>query len=312
LGGSVGNTTLVWVDREGNETPLAAEPNDYRWIRISPDGTRIALTISEKGNEDIYIWDIALQSLTQLTFDDANSGYPLWTSDSKSILFVSDRNGSRSIYRKKADGTGSVDLISDKDGFPFSFAPDEKSVVLMYSGTSGSDDIGILSLDGDQEIKPLLQEEHDETAPLLSHDGKWMAYISAEEDQPEVYVRPFPNMDDGKWKISTNSGFLPRWSPDGRELYYYNFSEETWMVVAVDTGREFRRSKPKVLFQTLPVLVNNMGFFWITLDVHPDGDRFLMLKSDEIIDNESALPIPRKINIVLNWFEYLKERVPTD
>jgi len=308
LGASIGNTTLVWIDREGNETSLAAEPNDYRYISISPDGTKVALTIAEGDNEDIHIWDIARQSMNQLTFDDTDSSYPVWTADSKSILFVSDRNDSRSIYRKNADGAGGVDLISEKDGIPFSLSADGKSVLLMYIGTSGSNDIGILSVEGDQDIKPLLQQEYSEGGPLLSSNGKWMAYQSNRSGFSEVYVRPFPNVDDGPWKISAEGGFFPRWSPDGRELYYIN--EFSLWVAAVNTEKAFQRSQPKMLFQIPHVVFNSMGLAGITWDVHPDGDRFLMLKPPANIDSESASLFPDKINIVLNWFEELKQKVP--
>ena len=296
---------LVWIDREGNEEPLSAPPDDYRFVRISPDGTRIALTISSQNNEDIYIGDIAGENMMQLTFDEAADSFPLWTADSKRIIFASSRNSSNGIYVKNADGTGEVELLSNENALPTSLSSDGKTLILIKGG-----DIGMLNIEGDKDIKLLLQEKYTETVPLISPDGKWIAYMSDELGTYGIYVRPFPNVNGGKWRVSTGLGLMQRWSWDGRELYYW--TQTGVMAVPVEADSTFKWKTPKMLFQRSPFVSESMGNTGISWDNHPDGKRFLFIAPDEIPDNESTSTPRSKINIVLNWFEELKERVPVD
>ena len=108
-------------------------------------------------------------------------------------------------------------------------------------------DIGMLSMEGDHARKPLLQEKYSETEPQISPDGRWMAYASNESGKSEVYVRPFPDVNKGKWQVSTSGGNSPLWSPDGRELFYR--SGDAAMAVRVETEPTFKPGKPTVLFR---------------------------------------------------------------
>jgi dipeptidyl aminopeptidase/acylaminoacyl peptidase len=159
--------------------------------------------------------------------------------------------------------------------------------------------------------RPLLQEKHNETAPRISPDGQWLAYASDESGRLEVYVRPFPDVDSGgKWQVSTSGGDSPLWSPTGHELFYRN--GDAVMVVPVETDQLFIPGKPKILFQgTYYSSASGNPQMW---DISPDGKRFLMMKpavaADEKSTEESPAGIPRQINIVLNWQEELKQRVP--
>jgi protease II len=141
----------------------------------------------------------------------------------------------------------------------------------------------------------------------VSPDGHWIAYASNESGQFEVYVRPFPNVNDGRWQVSTEGGDSPLWSPDGRELFYRN--GDSVMAVIIENEATFKAEKPATLFRT-----TNIGFNFMiegrTWDIHPDGKRFIMIQSAE--SGESSTAIPRQINIVLNWFEELKQKVPVD
>ena len=163
----------------------------------------------------------------------------------------------------------------------------------------------MLSMEGDHARKPLLQEKYDEVQPEISHDGRWMAYTSNESGATEVYVRPFPEVNKGKWQASTGGGDSPLWSPDGRELFYLN--GDAVMAASVQTDPSFNLvGTPKVLFRGKYVgALPAGGTPW---DISPDGKRFLMMKES------GSTPLagggPRKINIVLNWTEELKQRVP--
>jgi len=167
----------------------------------------------------------------------------------------------------------------------------------------------LLSIEDNPEWNPLLQEEFEELLPKISPDGQWMAYVSDETGEAQVYVRPFPEVDKGKRQVSTSGGSSPLWSPDGRELFYRNGDS----VMAVQMGPDLKFGTPKKLFSGTYDVPYEVDFSRQTMwDISPDGKRFLMLKLVGTGDDKSTSPVPRKINIVLNWFEELKKRVPVD
>jgi len=297
--------TLVWVDRKGKEEPLAAPPNDYSQPRISPDGTKVAMTISgDNFKGDIWIWDIVRGTMTRLTFNEA-SHYPLWSLDGQRVAFGSGSLPDTAVYWKAADGTGmdeKLGSVPDRYLFPLSLSKDGKTLVTKEAIGPMSSDVGSMSMDGDHKWKPLLQEKYYEAQPEISPNGRWMAYGSDESGKTEIYVRPFPEVNKERWTISTAGGDSPLWSPDGRELFYRNGDEV--MAVAVETEATFKAGKPKSLFRgTYTSSSPGDEHPW---DISRDG-RFLMLKE---VASTAAAEGPRKINIVVNWFEELKQRVP--
>jgi dipeptidyl aminopeptidase/acylaminoacyl peptidase len=166
-------------------------------------------------------------------------------------------------------------------------------------------DIGSIPVEGNRVWKPLLQEEYAELLPQISPDGQWMAYVSNKTGQDEIYVRSYPDVNKVQLTVSTSGGTEPRWSPDGRELFYRNGNAV--MVALLKTEPVFSFETPKILFQGAfaSYTLAEGGLSYFMWDIHPDGKRFLMMK-------EAATEAPRRINIVLNWFKELKERVPTD
>ena len=303
--------TLMWVDREGNEEALPALPKYYQTPKISPDGKQVALAISTNDTPQIWIWDLARENMTRLTFDKSSSFRPIWTPDGKRIVFTSNRDGICSICCKAADGTGEAQKLGSVPDLllkPYSCSGDGKTLAIEESSFSFTDyNIGTLSMEGDHARRLLLHEEYMEVQPNMSPDGKYIAYVSGESGQLEMYVRPFPDVNKGKWHISTSGGAFPLWSPDGRELFYTEGT--TVMAVPVDTSSTFSVGKPRMLFEKVCVPIDAAGPAW---DISPDGKRFLMIKQPVSTDAATAAEEPRRINIVLNWFEELKERVPTD
>jgi len=162
-------------------------------------------------------------------------------------------------------------------------------------------------MEGDHPVKTLLHEEYIQHQPVISPDGKYMAYMSTESGKMEVYVRPFPEVNKGKWPISTDGGESPLWSRDGRELFYRNGG--AIMAVAVDTKSTFSAGKPKMLFQGTYLTGYEDSPAW---DMSPDGKLFLMMKPPASTAAAPTPAVPRKINIVLNWLEELKQRVPVE
>ena len=218
---AINRRTLVWVDREGRETALPAEPREYFYPRISPDGTRLAIDVRDQ-QRDIWTWDFARETLTRLTFDPARDIYPAWTPDGLRIAFGSGRDGSTSLFWKAADGTGAVERLNPSGDAqrPHTFSPDGTMLVFREVSIANESDLGVLSMDADGASEPLLTTEFDETNPGISPDGLWLAYQSDESGQYEVYVRPFPDVDEGRWQISRGGGTSPLWAPNGGELFF--------------------------------------------------------------------------------------------
>jgi serine/threonine-protein kinase len=339
---SVARRTLVWVDRNGKEEQLGTPPNAYAYPRISPDGTRVALSIGSENRANIWTWDLVRKAPARLTFDETVDISALWTSDGKRIAYYIVGDGKRGIHWKSADGTGKEEplgKLQDLTVFPSSWSADGKGLVFeginytevlrkiykddssgfslktAFAGaitggqnplaTEGAQtNISMLSIEGSRDSKALLKGEKYVVANAqLSRDGLWLAYLSSESGQAEIYVCPFPQVDSGKWQVSTGGGTEPRWSPDGRELFYRN--GEAMMAVSIQTAPAFRAEMPKKLFQGS--YYSLIGHMW---DLSPDGKRFLMIKEAQQTAKAPAAESPRRINIVLNWLDELKQRVP--
>jgi serine/threonine-protein kinase len=299
--------TLVWVDWNGKEEPLAAPLNAYFNPRISPDGTKVALRVAAgDGNADIWIWDLVHKTLTRLTFEGTSNSAPLWTPEGKRVAFTSFREKS-GIYWKAADGAGKDEFLGSTSGPAFltSWSDSGKNLVFTEWGAQGIG-IAMLSMEGDRRFKSLLKEKYNQAQPQISPDARWMVYTSDESGQNQIYVRPFPEVNSGRSQVSTGGGDSPLWSRDGREIFYRN--GDAVMAVSVKTAPTISIETPKILFRGTYVsnVFRSGNYDFATWDISPDGKRFLMLKEA----GSSAGRGPRKINIVINWTEELKQRVP--
>jgi serine/threonine-protein kinase len=313
--------TLLWVDRNGREEPVGAPENAYYCPRVSPDGKKVASGFTASGSQelDIWIWDLLRKTLTRLTSEDGQDNWPVWTLGGKRIAYAitrGTRGDKTGIYWKAADGTGEKELLAspwlpNSLILPHSWSADGKSLALTeyFFGYLPASDIGLLSTEGDRGLKRLLSEKHNETQPNISPDGRRMAYTSDESGQTQVYVRPFPDVNSGgRLQISTSGGDSPLWSPDGRELYYR--SGDTVMAVSLKSDPAFSAEAPRLLFRGSYVSYR-FTFMDPELnpwDISPDGKRFLMMK--ESGPDAPAAAGLRRINVVLNWTEELKQRVP--
>ena len=236
---------------------------------------------------------MARNTTTRLTFGEGDR-FPTWTPDGTRVAFGSP------LSWKLADGTGDVEVLAaDVPGDPQAFSPDGSILVFQ-----SNDDLGMLSLDGDRSSTILLDGEYQERNASLSPDGRWIAYESNESGDFEVYVRPFPEVTTGRWQVSSGVGGWPIWNPNGRELFFK--TSEHLMAMAYDDESTFTPGVATELFDLAPYLVGQGNR---RIAVSPDGERFLLQKilSSQSNTEDSALP---QINVVLNWFEELKERVP--
>ena len=305
---------LVWIDRSGRETPIPAPVRLYREARISPDGSRVALSARDE-QHDIHIWDLARATLTRLTFHPALDERPVWTADSRFIVFGSQRAGGTNVYVQAADGTGSVRQLTEgtDEQMPAFVTADWSGIVgtqvpsrtngdivwfpLSKPGTA-ADTSAVLS-----RAEPLLNSGFVEWNPDVSPDGRYLAYQSNESGRDEIYVRPFPRVNDGRWQMSTGGGVQALWSRNGRELFFIDRAR-TMIAVPVDTrGATFAFGNPVKLFDGPPGEI----YLGRDFDVTRDGQRFLMIK-DSAAAQGSASAAP--MVVVLNWHEELKQRVP--
>jgi dipeptidyl aminopeptidase/acylaminoacyl peptidase len=287
-------TEVVWVDRKGVAIPLSETRRAYAEIRLSPDGRRVAATIGAGvPNMDIWICDLARNSWDRLTSGGWNIS-PIWAPDGKRIAFASNRNGGANVFWMPVDGGQPPEQLTRGNAwlFPASFSPDARTLLLETQTAETGLDISVLSLDGDRKIQPLLQTPSSEGDALFSPDGRWIAYESDQSGRAEVYVTAYPG-PRGRWQISTDGGGAPRWSRDGRELFYYS-SGEKLMVAAVETRPEFHAGLPRPLFE----MPNVRGY-----DVSSDGKRFIVIRPT--LRPDSA---PPSLAVVLGWFDDVKRR----
>jgi len=291
-----GNQSLVWVDRQGREDPLRVEPRLYRSVALSPEGDRVVSSVSDPtgSQRDVWVHHLTRGTFTRLTFDPAVDFFPVWTPDGERVLFRSDRDGD-GLFWKAADGTGSVERVTDVAFFPFSVSPDGRRLVGTIQQAETTWDVGEVSLEGDPTLRPLVVGPLNQWHPQISPSGKWLAYHSRESGRAEIYVRPYPDVDAGRWQVSTSGGLYPMWSPSEEELFYRNEDQMVAVPIVTDAGFEF--GTPSVLFEGSYLSGATRHY-----DVAADGQRFLMIKA-EASSEESA---PNEIHVVLNWFEELR------
>jgi serine/threonine-protein kinase len=297
-------STLFWIDREGRREDVGAPARSYDYMRVSPDGTKIAASLRDEG-EEIYVWDIADKTFTRLTFNPELDFLPLWTPDSKQVVFGSVTGGRRTIARKAANGAGTTEVLF-VGGPEFasantnSLSPDGKQLLLRQITPDVRTNLWLLPLDGTGVATPLVTTEHDELNGEISPDGQWLAYQSDESGSFEVYIRPFPEVDTGKWQVSFGGGIQPAWSRDGRELFY--LAPGRLMSVPIGGVDTPSVGTPRVILPALPTspYVRSGRIY----DVSPDGQRFLFFDPNAAVDSDPLAGFNR-LEVVLNWIEGL-------
>ena len=317
--------SLVWVNRQGREEPIKAAPRAYQYLRLSPDGTKIAVEIRDQDG-DIWVWDFAHETLTRLTVDPAADSYPVWTPDGRRVIFSSSRNGPQNLYWQLADGTGVPERLTTSPNRQVgdSTSPDGSQMVVMEADTANGD-LKLLHLNapstspgtgastaveaGKLRTEPLVHTTFYERNGEISPDGKWLAYESNDSGDFQIYVRPFPNVNGGRWPVSPKGGTKPLWAANGRELFF--FASGYLTTVAVQTSSTFSFGNPTKVFDTRYFAGNAER----TYDVSRDGQKFLMVKEAPAGEQTqtttpSTAPQAPGMIVVLNWIEEVKARLP--
>jgi Tol biopolymer transport system component len=225
---------LAWANRDGSDERPLTDAGFYRDPAVSPDGTRIAYARKESfnGTFDVYVRDIATGSERRLTYDPADDRSPVWSPDSKELIFSAARNP-HGLYRKNANGSGTErPLTVERMPQIWSYQWNSEGYVMAYGDTEGSWDIWKVSLTDPKPTPLLTSRTLNEARGAVSPDGKWLAYDARETARFEVFLDTFPP-SGSKLSITTEGGAEPKWSTDGKELFYVSSATGALMSVPV-------------------------------------------------------------------------------
>jgi len=269
-------------------------------VRLSPDGTQIAV---DEAEDELYIWDIARGSFARFTFNPGSDYQPVWTPDGKHVAFGSMIDGRAGVSWQLADGTAGERLASAPAGDfwnPNSFTPDGAQLVFRQITLGIDQNLWLLSL-ADKSARLLVGTDAREFNGEISPDGRWLAYQSDESGLYEIYVRPFPNVDAGRWQVSMGGGTHPMWRPDGREIFY--LASGNLLGVEIENGTTPTMGPARVVLANVP----NPPFVTQgrTFDISPDGRRFLF-KAPPTDAELDPLDDTLHYEVVLNWTEELR------
>ena len=284
---------LVWVTRQGVEQPITDVTRPYKNPRLSPDGQRVVVEVA---GGDLWIQDIKRSTFTKLTTADTlGNTFAVWTPDARGVLF-------RTLtgIRQVDPDSGAIKAIGPNtlSSIPMSVSPDGQTLAYIQQTSEGGGDLYALSLHGEPQPRAVVKTSAYDGGGVFSPDGHWLAYVTNESGQFEVYVRPYPG-PDRRVQVSTVGGTHPRWNRNGKELFYRNGNK--MMVVDVSTTPDLGLSRPRILFEQRYAFGSAQTV--ANYDVSPDGERFVMVKDDSASG---------RINVVLNWLEELKRLVPTN
>ena len=293
--------TLVWVDRQGKETAVGAPPRAYSSPRVAPDGTRVAVSMKE-GGQDIYLWDVSRRLLRQLTFDASPNTTLAWL-DNERLAFSATVDGWGQAFEQRADGLGEPrQITSGLPSFPSAVSRDGALLIVREYPPDGGWDIGVVPLKAPQTRQTVERTKASENNPALSPDGRWLAYQSNKTGRPEVYVRPLPLSGTGEIAVTAEGGTRPVWARDGSELYYWTASRTSVAIKAIriTSGPPSSWGAPSVIIE---------GAYATT---SPDTEydvwegRLLLMKDSAA---EGVRP-GREIVVVQNWLGELGRLVP--
>ena len=295
-GGVTNDDRLVWVDRSGKELSDVDKPAQYASSALSPDGTRLAVDMSDSRSDkrDIWIRDLARGVTSRFTFDPANETSPLWSPDGNRLVFSSDRKGPASLYEKAASGTGpEKELWScGETVLAGDWSSDGRFILVNRLSSKESWDIWVFPTDGAAKPFPFVQGAFTEVLPTFSPDARYVTYMSNESGRFEIYVQQFPG-PGGKWQVSAAGGVEPHWSADGKTIYFRGLDMKM-MAAAVDAGTTFTAGVPQPLFDARLQPGQRRNSFLVTRD----GQKFLILSP---MGKERIAPI----TVVLHWPETL-------
>ncbi len=283
---------LLWRDRAGRDLDTLGDPGDYANPTLSPSGDRLAfsLTDSRNGKTDVWIRDLARGVNSRFTLGAGNNFRSVWSPDGATIIFSSDRSGTLDLYQKSVRGSGEEKLVlhTDENKSAASWTKDGRYIAYASRSPKTLWDLWALPTFGDRKPIPIAVTPFTEQNPVLSPDGRYVAFVSNESGREEIYVQTFPD-PGSKWQVSNGGGSDPSWRGDGKELYYRS-PDQKLMAVAIPAGADFQAGVPQALF---PIRVRP-GNPRNKYAPSPDGQRFIVAAP---LGRESMSPT----TVVLNW-----------
>jgi serine/threonine-protein kinase len=309
---STASLPLHWVDRDGKTTPLRTRLSPWLTPSFAPDGRRLALQLHED-QHDIYIYDWTEETLTRVTADPGDDRKPVWTPDGRRLAFSASRGDASAdnVFWQSVDGTAEPQRLttSTNPQQPASFHPSGKLLGLEELNPATGWDLMILPLNGDESSgwkagvpTVFLATPFAEVLPMFSPDGNWIAYVSNETGQWEVYVRPYPGPGE-KARVSNGGGMFPVWSRARRELLFSTPDSELLVAPYSTSAGSFQAARPVPWPQGRLVLRPGNRMF----DVHPDGER-IVLSPAALAPN--AMYRRDRATFILNFADELRRTVP--
>jgi serine/threonine protein kinase len=300
--GGTGLPRATWLDSMGREVgAIPIEPGSYSDVALSPDGKRLTYrSNSPQGASDIWVADVAGEAKIRLTFDPRLKRAPVWSPDGTTIVYSANRGARDDLYEKNADGSGDERLLlqTDQNKTAHSWSRDGRFILFSSADPNTREDIWVLPLQGDRTPFLFLKTDTREGSAQFSPDGRWIAYLADVSGTPEVFVRPFvpdsraPASSGGaQWMISSDGGAMPRWSADGKRLFFLSIASTALMAVDVRAGASFQTGA------TQRVLTGVQLGPW---SPDPGGNRFLMMRPS------AATGPPPPFTLVLNWMTKLE------
>ena len=289
--------SMVWVSVNGKEEVVPLEPRPFLQPRLSPDGTRVAITVGSRGEDrDVWVYDFRQRALTRIAVGPGEDETPVWSPDGGRIALSMGQTGQpRAIAAALSSGGGQLtQLWSGRSAIHVSdWSPDGRALAWTEFNPVSGGEIRVGALDHSGPVRTLASGRWDARGAVFSPDGRWIAYTSNESGHDEVYVQPYPG-PGSKSQLSMDGGQEPVWSRNGSTVYFRGRSR--MMSVDVRTSPTFSASMPRTVFADTYLTDHRADRNY---DVSADGTRFLMLKR--------ARPLPpTELSVVLNWRTILR------
>jgi len=284
---------LSWRDRQGTELGTVGEPNSYNEVQILPGGELAVVTIedySTGSGGDLWVIDLRRDLFTRFTFEPGYEYGLAATPDGRALYFSAQQSGVYTLVRKEIGGSGAGEVVfeSTSEMYPSSVSPDGANLAFFRAGDRSGWDIWILPLAGDREAYPYLASRHEEWMPMISPDGRWLAYVSNESGRPEVYLTPFPE-PARKWQVSVEGGDAPRWNENGKEVILHATDGHLTSVAIEERDGGLLIGESTPLFDT--GLQPSTSPSWA---MTPDGERML------VVQPMSERQVPN-LSVLVNW-----------
>ena len=310
---------IIWLDKNGQNAEVMLESQVYGHIALSPDETRVALTIFESsGTSDIWVWDIDRKTLGRRTFE-GKASRPTWTADGNRLIYTYGAEGLRTVASNGTEPARTIfasNIITNISGV----APSGE--IIFDTGSPKSTYL----LDPNYDSNSEMVAEKIDLAPTVhiahrshvSPDGNWISYVSMETGLPQIYVRPFPNIYGGKWQISTEPSGQPIWSPSSNEIFYWTIDNRQFSVPFEITQQGNGEQVGVIEFGTPQLAFARQGqrdlARFPAWDYSETRERFLFIERQGGAGNtiEDALASQTSLVVVENWFEELASLAPSD